>query len=240
MKKTFSLVGVLLLASSTLFAQELTLDDVLNNYYKASGFDKLQQVNTIIMSGMQTTHVVMPAKIYKVRPNKVRMERDVNDITGLTVYDGQTGWTTAPWSRNPNPQIAAGPILIDILNAADFDGILYNWKAKDHNAELVGKEAIDNTEVYRIKFTRKDGGIEFYLIDSKAFLLQRKIFKRMVRDKEMEVQNVYSDYKPIEGVMFAFTNETLMGGQVTSSTQYESIEVNKPVDDKLFLMPAAK
>lgn len=240
MKKLFILVGVLLLASSKPFAQELTIEDVINNYYKASGFDKLQKVNTIIMSGMQTTHVIMPSKMYRVRPNKIRIERDVNDITGLTVYDGQTGWSTAPWTKNPNPQVAAGPALIDILNVADFDGLLYNWKAKGHNAELIGKETINNVEVYRIKFTRKDGGIEFYLIDSKTFLLQRKIFNRMVRDKEMEIQNIYSDYKPIEGVMFAFTNETLMGGQVTSSTQYESIEVNKPVDESLFAMPQVK
>lgn len=240
MKKYLFLVGVLTLATSTIIAQELKLDDVLNNYYKASGLDKLQKVNTIIMSGTQTTHVVMPVKIYRVRPNKVRMERDVNDITGLTVYDGQTGWTTAPWTKNPNPQVAAGPILTDILNAADFDGLLYKWKEKGHTAELVGKEISDNVEVYRIKFTRKDGGLEYYLIDSKTFLLQRKVFKRMVKDKEVEVQNVFTDYKSVEGVMFAFTNENLMGGQTTSTTQFDSIEVNKPIDDKLFTMPTTK
>lgn len=239
MKKLFILVGVLLLmASTSTIAQELKIDDVLNNYYKASGFDKLQNVKTIIMSGTNTTHVVMPIKFYRVRPNKYRMERDVNDITGLTVFDGQNGWMTAPWSKNPLPQVISGPALNDLQYQADFDGALYNWKAKGHNAELVGTEKINDLDSYKIKFTKKDGGIEYYFIDCKNFLLQRKLNYRTVKDKEIEIQNNFSDYRSIDGVMFAFTNQNLMGGQLASEIQFESIELNKPVDDKIFVMPA--
>jgi hypothetical protein len=238
MKKLFILVGVLLIAASTTTAQELNLDQVLDKYYKANGFDKLQNVKSIIMTGSTTTWVVMPAKTYRVRPNKYRMERDVNDITGLTVYDGKTGWITAPWSKNPNPQVVAEPNLSELKIQADFDGLLYNWREKGHKVDLVGLEKLGNSDVYRIKVTRSDNIIEYYLIDSKSFLIQKKLGTRNVKGKDLKIDITFSDYRNIDGVMFPFDIMNNSEGQPSSAeTQYETIEVDKPVDDNLFIMP---
>ncbi len=238
MKKLFILVGVLIIAASTINAQELTLEQVLDKYYQANGFDKLQNVKTIIMTGSITNWVVMPTKVYKARPNKYRMERDVNDITGLTVYDGQTGWTTAPWTKNPNPQIVPEQGLVDLKIQADFDGLFYNWKDKGHKLELVGLEKLVDSDVYRIKFTRSDNLVDFYLIDSKTFLIQKKVGVRNVRGKDYKIDITFSDYRNVEGVMFPFSILNASEGQpAPAETQYETIEVNKPIDDKLFVMP---
>jgi len=240
MKKQFILVGVLLIVASTLTAQELNLDQILENHYKAVGFDKLQDVKTIIIFGTITTNVVMPIKYYKVRPNKFRMERDVADITGLSVFDGQNGWTTSPWTGNPAPQIAAGATLTDLQLQADFDGILYGWKAKGHKAELLGVEKIGDINVYNIKLIREDGGVEHHLIDCKNFLLKRKLSYRVVGGKEVEVENNFSDYRSVDGIMFPFVSETLIGGQPYSEIQYDSIELNQPIDEAIFVMPIYK
>lgn len=238
MKRYLFLVGVLLLTASTTIAQELKLDEVLNSYYKASGFDKLQDVKSIIMTGSITTWVVMPTKTYRVRPNKYRVERDVNDITGLTVYDGQTGWTTAPWSKNPNPQVVAEPNLSDLKIQADFDGLLYNWKDKGHKVELVGLEKLGDSDVYRIKVTRIDNLVEYYLIDSKSYLIQKKLGTRIFKEKDFKIDITFSDYRNIEGIMFPFDIMNNSEGQPSSAeTQYESIEVNNPVDENIFVMP---
>jgi hypothetical protein len=237
MKKLFILVGVLIIAASTSIAQELKLDEVLNYYYKATGLDKLQTVKTIIMSGTIIRQDAMPYKLYRVRPNKYRLERDVADITGLTVFDGQIGWSTASWSGNPKPQVIPAQALIDLQNVADFDGIIYDWKIKGHTTELVGKEKIEDSDVYRIKLTRKDGGIEYYLINCNNFLLLRKLSYRIIREKEVEVQNNFSDYRLVDGVMFAFTNVNFMGGQLYSTLQFDLVELNKNIDDNIFVMP---
>jgi hypothetical protein len=238
MKRLFILVGVIIIATSTTGAQSLNLDQIIENHYKVMGLDKLQNVKTIIMSGFITTHVVMPTKIYRVRPNKFRLERDVNDITGLSVFDGQIGWTTAPWSRNPLPQVLEGAPLADIKAKADFDGPIYNWQAKGHKAELIGIEKVGESDTYKIKLTRIDGGIEYYFIDCKNFLLIRKLAYQMVNGKETEIENTFSDYRSIEGIMFAYTSDNKLGGQPYSSIQYETIELNKSIDDNLFVKPA--
>ena len=237
MKKLFVLVGVVILASSTTKAQELNLEQVLDKYYKATGIDKLQNVNSIIMSGTLVTHVVMPYKVYRLRPNKYRMERDVNDITGATVYDGQKGWFTAPWSRNPNPQEASGLMLTDLLIQSDFDGLLYNWSLKDEKAELVGKETVNNSDAYKIKLIRKDGGVEFYLIDCNSFLLVKKTGTRTLRDKELQTYSEFNDYRDVDGIKFAYRVYNFLESQQPSEIEYESIELNKPIDPNLFIIP---
>lgn len=241
MKKLFILVGVLFIAASTINAQDLTLEQILDKYYQANGIDKLQNVKTIIMTGSITNWVVMPTKVYRVRPNKYRMERDVNDITGLTVYDGQTAWSTAPWTKNPNPQVMPEPGLSEVKIQADFDGLFYNWKEKGHKLELVGQEKLGELNVYRIKVTRSDNIVEEYLIDSKTFFIQKKLGIRNVRGKDIKIDFTYSDYRLVEGVMFPFNIMNRSEGQpAPAETQYDTIEVNKSVDDNLFVMPQVK
>lgn len=237
MKKLFVLVGVLLIAASKLTAQDLNLEQILEKHYKAAGLDNLQNVKTIIISGTITTNVIMPIKYFKVRPNKYRMERDVADITGLWIFDGQNGWTTAPWTDNPNPQVATGAALTDLQLQADFDGSIYNWKAKGHKAELVGVEKSDGSNVYRIKLIRNDGGIEYYLINANSFLLLKKISYKNNQGKNVEVENVFSDYRCIAGVMFAFDIVSNLDGQPSSEIIYETVDLNQPVDDEIFVMP---
>lgn len=238
MKKLFILVGVLLIAASTTTAQDLNLEQVLDKFYKANGIDKLQNVKSVIMTGNITTWVIMPVKVYKVRPNKFRQEKDNADITGLTVFDGQSGWFTAPWSKNPNPQVIPEANLGDIKILADFDGLFYNWKEKGYNLELVGLEKLGDLDVYRIKVTRSDNVVEYYLIDSKTFLIQKKVGIRNIRGKDFKVDFTYSDYRSIDGIMFPFDIMNNSEGQASSAdTQYETIEINQPVDDNLFVMP---
>lgn len=235
-KNIFTAIFLNILITSA-FAQEQTLDKILENYYKLNGFDKLQKINTIIMTGHITKQDYMPMKIIKVRPDKYKMEFDIQDMTAYQSYDGKTAWMTAPWTGNAKPQLMQEDAAKDIKVKADFDGVIYNWKKKEHKAELIGKDSLNNIEVYKIKLTRKDGGVEYYFIDIKEYLLQKKITTRISRGQEIEVASFYSDYRDIEGIKFSFTNENFMGGQPYSTIQYDTIELNKKIDDAIFKMP---
>lgn len=215
-------------------AQELSINQVLEKYYIASGFDKLQKVNTIIMTGHITKQDYMPMKIIKMRPDKYKMEFDIQDVTAYQSYDGKIAWMTAPWTGNAKPQIMNEAAAKDIKNKSDFDGALYNLKDKKHIAELIGKESINDIEVYKIKLSLIEGGTEFYFIDSKDFLLQKKIVIRISRDKETEVTSFYSDYRDVDGIKFYFISENFMAGQPYSTIQFDTIELNKTVDEKIF------
>jgi hypothetical protein len=237
MKKIFILLGILIVFASGNMAQELNLENVMDHYFKVNGFDKLQKIQTIIMKGSLVQQDIMPLKIIKMRPDKYLMEFDVADITSYQAYDGKTAWMTTPWTGNPKPQVMPEDRAKDIRNRADFDGLLFNWKAKGHIAELAGIDSVAKVPVYKIKLTRKDGGIEYYFVDAKNFMLIKRISYRVIRGKETEIANYFKDYKDVEGILFPFTIDATMDGQPYSSNQYETIELNKPVDVKMFEMP---
>jgi len=237
MSKFIVLIGLFFLTFTPAYNQDLTLDEVLEKYFKASGLDVFQSSKTIIMIGTLTQQDIMPLKIIKLRPDKYRMDFSVQDSPAIQAFDGQTAWWTMPWTGNNKPQIMSEERAKDIRIRADFDGILFNWQAKGHFAELVGREPMDSLQVYKIKVTRKDGGIEYYFIDAMRFLLQKRFSYRKQRDKEAEVENYFRDYRNIEGVQMAFVTENRIDGQTVSIVEYESVELKKPVDEKIFEMP---
>jgi hypothetical protein len=160
MKKAALIIGILSLTGSSVFSQEMKLDEILDKYYKAGGLDKLQKVQTITMTGTMVQQDAMPVKIIKMRPDKYLMEFDVADITAYQAYDGKTAWMTAPWTGNPKPQVMPEDRVKDLKPRTDFDGLLFNWQAKGHKAELVGNDSLIDNLAYKIKLTRNDGGIE--------------------------------------------------------------------------------
>jgi hypothetical protein len=238
MKKHILLLGLLFLIPSMLKATDPTLEEILLKYYKATGLEKLLTIKTVEMTGSLIQQDIMPLKVIKMRPDKFKMEFDVQDITAYQVYDGKTAWMTAPWTGNPKPQPMSADRAKDLRSRADFDGILFNWQAKGHHAELVGRETLDSLSAYKIKLTRDDGGIEYYFIDASDFLLKKRISYRKGRDKDVVIENFYSDYRNVEDVMFNFVTETAMDGQIVSKSQFETIKLNLPVDETIFNMPA--
>jgi hypothetical protein len=237
MKRTSLLIIFLFSFLAGIYAQDMRLDEILDHYFKANGFDKLQKVQTIVMKGSLTQQDIMPVKQIKMRPDKYFMEFDVADITAYQAYDGKTAWRTAPWTGNPKPQLMNEEAAKDASYRAVFDGLLYNWKSQGHEAELTGKDSVGAIQVYKIKLTRNDKGIEYYYIDTKNYMIQKRIYYRMIRGKETEVANFFRDYRDIEGIKFPFTIDATMDGQPYSSIQYDTIELNVPVDQKIFEMP---
>jgi|GEM_PF-3257543 len=90
---------------------------------------------------------------------KYLLEFDIQDITGFQGYDGQTAWSTAPWTGNPKPQVMPDDRDRNLRSRADFDGLLYNWKEKGHSVELVGRDTVENVQAFKLKVAKKDGGV---------------------------------------------------------------------------------
>jgi hypothetical protein len=237
MKRIYLLVVVFIIVIS-LKAQDFKLNEILDSYYSVNGFDKLQNVKTVTMTGIMNLYDNMPLQIVRVRPNKYIMIYDVQDITNYQAYDGNKFWVLMPQTGNAKPQLIPEERAKDFKARADFDGIIYNWKAKGHSAELIGNDTVNKVPVFKVKLTRQDGAIEYYFIGCTDFLLHKKQWFRMIRGKETIYESYYTDYKNIEGILFAFTVENrTVGFQYPTYYRFDSIELNKNVDEKIFEFP---
>ncbi|MBE0647108.1 MAG: hypothetical protein IH596_04910 [Bacteroidales bacterium] len=236
MKRVFFFIGSFLLLLISAQAQDLTLDEIMTKHYQASGMEKLQQVNTVIMIGLRVQQDIMPLKIVRKRPNLSLMEFDVADLTAYQAYDGNIGWSTAPWTGDASPKPLPESRTRDLMYQSDFDGMLYNWKEKGHHLELEGVDTMDTKLAYKIKLVRADSAIQYYFIGMGDFLLKKQTTFRMIRGEEISIENIFTDYRPVEGIPFAFNIETRYPGR-SVSMEFETIELNQSVEDDLFKMP---
>ncbi|MDP1620876.1 MAG: hypothetical protein Q8M08_00915 [Bacteroidales bacterium] len=68
-----------------------------------------------------------------------------------------------------------------------------------------------------------------------GFMLQKRLSFRLAGGKEITVENFFRDYRKVDGIPFAFTVATSYAGR-ENEIQFGSVELNKPVDLKIFSM----
>jgi hypothetical protein len=117
-------------------------------------------------------------------------------------------------------------------------GPLTNYKEKGSTVELIGKEDMEGTEVFKIMLTKKNKDVVYYYIDASTFLILKETSKVKFQDKEIEAETYYSNYKTINGITLATTSEQKSGGQLQEQITMDKIEFDVPMDDALFAMPA--
>jgi hypothetical protein len=222
-------------------AQEAKLDDILSAYYKAIGIEKMKDWQTVtgtgklIGQGMENL-----VKFYIKRPEKIRVEVEVQGNKMIQVFDGKQGWSIISWSGSSDPQDMTADDIKGMKDQADFEGALYNWKEKGHKAELIGKEDFEGSAVYKIKLTKADGDIETWFIDAENYVPLKMAATVKIQGNEIESECYFSNYSEFNGVLMAKTNINKYKSQTVSTMQLDKMEVNLPVSDSLFVKPVKK
>jgi hypothetical protein len=122
-----------------------------------------------------------------------------------------------------------------------MDGPLVDWKAKGHKVELVGKEKLEGTDVYKLKVTMKDGNVHYLFLDADSYLDIKGEAKRTVRGTEVETEQTIGDYKEVGGHMVPHSFESGAKGRPEKQKMtIEKVELDVPIEDARFAMPAKK
>jgi len=239
--KKVSLVMLSMLFSITIFAQDLSLDKILENYYEVNGIKKMKDVKTMTINGKSATMGQdFPFTIYKKRPSKFRLEVPIQGATMIQAFDGTTGWMVMPWTGTTDAKDMTPDQVKGFKKESDFEGPLYNWKEKGSKLELVGKEDMEGSEVYNLKLIDSDGDITNYYIDADNFVILKTKSKITVRGQEVTSETYFSNYQEDGGFVVAHSIETKNNGQTGQSMEITEIKYNEPVDDSLFDKPAPK
>lgn len=218
-------------------SQDLT--EVLNSHFKAIGQDKLTSVNSMKTTGKTIAQgMELDFNIFTQRPEKFKLEVDIQGAKMIQAFDGEKGWFVAPWTGSLDPIEISGVQLKSIKQQANMDGMLYNYAEKGYTTELLGKEDMEGTEVFKIKQTDKDGDIYYYFIDAENFVLLKTSSKVKMGESEIESETFYSNYKEFEGMLMAYSFESKTNGQTMSQINIETVELNPEIDPAIFTMPA--
>ena len=148
---------------------------------------------------------------------------------GFVKYDGE-------WMTPAEVQLAESTAARE---QADIDGPLVDWKKKGSRIELIGREAVEDREAYKLKITLKSGGVLTAYLDVKSANLVRTEGLRHVRGKQVQVETTFGDYRLTEGILFPHLVEVRATGRPhVVRIVVDRVEVNPVLSDALFVPPA--
>jgi len=240
---SFLIVGSLL---SSVSAQ--TADDVIGKYTEAmGGVEKLKSIKSIYTEGVAVSpnggEII--SKTYKVQDKLYRQDIDFGMGSMTMIITDKEGWFSNPRNGGAFESFPAEGVAGQ-QHELDCSGPLVDYVAKGHKAELIGKETIDGVECYNIKLTLKSGRAINYYIDNKNWYIIRTSAKGTAgmmggggggnrQPGEVEVKTNFSDFKKTaDGFVFPMTIGRAGFDGGTMKTSIEKVEVNKPVDPKLY------
>ena len=177
---------------------------------------------------------------YTKAPDKSLLEIIIQGMTMKQGYDGTTGWMINPMMGSKKPENVDDETAIEFKERGNIGGRLMNYKDEGTTAELLGKEDLEGTEVFKIKLTEKSGKVINYFFDTKNYMVlkEKQIVKR--NGKEYNTETTMSNYKTVNNVQMPYTMEiNTEGSQIGSQTvTLDKIEMNVDIDDNIFKMPA--
>lgn len=218
-----------------------TVDEIINHYLKTvGGLEKIRAVTSLRRTGRFIGGGGFEAAIAQEnkRANLVREEFSLQGMTGINAYDGKNGWKIEPWNGKKDPEALGEEEMKSIVEDADFDGPLVNYKEKGNKIELMGMDRFEGTDTFKLKVTKPNGDVYIYYLDTDYYVPIKVDTKRMVRGAEREYETAVGDYKEVNGWFLPFSFETnAKGSQDKSKVVYEKIEANIALDDSRFVMP---
>jgi len=221
-----------------------SVDEIIAHYLKSvGGMEKIQAVNTLRRTGKFNGGGGFEAVVVQEnkRGNMVREEFSLQGMTAINAYDSKTGWKIEPWGGKKDPEALGEEETKSILEDADFDGPLVNYKQKGNKVEFVGMDQFEGTDTFKLKVTKPNGDLYFYYLDTDYYVPIKIDTKRTVRGAEREYETALGDYKEVNGWYLPFSFETnTKGSPDKSKITYDKIEANVTIEDTRFRMPPVK
>ncbi|HZB46621.1 MAG TPA: hypothetical protein VE360_15300, partial [Pyrinomonadaceae bacterium] len=163
------LVAVACVAALAAHASAQTADEIVEKFIKTvGGMEKIQAVKSLRRVGKFSGGGGFEAVLVEEnrRPNLVRQEFVIQGMTGVTAYDGKTGWKIEPWGGKKDAEALSEEEMKGIIEDSDLDGPLVNYRAKGVKVEYVGTDEVEGTDAYKLKVTMANGDVRFYFMDT--------------------------------------------------------------------------
>ena len=230
MKRILALALALMIASAIPAVAEMTADEIITKHIEAYGGAKaMGDVKTMTMKGsMFAQGMPLDLTAYIVLPGKSFMQVSAN---GMVMYAAGTNGKDAWATQMGQTFILEGKDKADLESQAEQFTLL-DYKKKGGTAKFLGEDLVKGAKAYKVEYVSAKNDTTTYFFDAATYYI--------VREKTASSNTSFSDHKSAGGIVYPFKINSQMqaGGQsVQQMITIDSIGVNVPIADSLFVMP---
>jgi zinc protease len=185
--------------------------------------------------GLRGATVEAEATTYLVYPDRVRIDTTLQGVTSLQVYDGDHAWVRDPngvhevpagATRNLKVSLQRNPI--SLLLAAERGTVRARLLPDIKDATGTLRRALE------VSGTDLDPVVLY--IDPDTGLISKETYVAGGPGQPL-IEELFSDYRPVDGVQVAYVTTIRRGGQPILEQRVRDITINSPLDSTLFERP---
>ncbi|MBR07450.1 MAG: outer membrane lipoprotein-sorting protein [Rickettsiales bacterium] len=248
MRKIALMAMVLVFAAAGLSAQDITVDEILENYFEnTGGLENWKALKGVKMTAkLNQGGMEIPLEIVQMSDGRTYTKFSLQGTEIYQgVFDGETLWGINFQNMQAEKSDAETTANYK-LNINDFPDSFIDYEEKGYTVELLGTETIDGAETYKVKLVKEpitingeeQEDVTYYYFDTEAFI-------PIAQDTEVKqgpqagiIQRItQSDFDEVEGLYFPFSMTQGVKDGPSQPISIESIEVNPEVDESVFKFP---
>jgi len=232
------LFALLSFAVVTVHAQ--SADEVIQKFSaNMGGLEAFNKITSAKMTGTVTAQGGEFSLTTQIINGKgMRTDVDVMGQSVTNCFNNGSGWKINPFQGFPTATEVTGSELNEFKAQSMLANQLMDYKARGHQVDMQGEETIEGIKTFKVKLTNKDDSkVTTYFLSISNYTLIKSVATREMQGQEVEVETFYSDLKEFGAVKFFMSRSQKMNGEEFQVIKFEKIELNVPVDEKIFEIP---
>lgn len=214
---------------------------IARNVEARGGADRWRSVNSLRVSGQmdlgQGLHV--PYTIEQKRPGKMCVEFEFDKQLATQCVTGDSGWKVLPFMGRPRPEAMTEAEFVEMADAAEIDGLLFDSARRGHEVSLLGTETINGREAYKLEIVLPRGATRWVYLDAETALEVKLETIRTRNGREQRIETWYSDWRETDGLLIPRRQDSKAEGEPESHwLTVDNVAVNPSIADERFAEPA--
>lgn len=207
---------------------------------KAAGGEKLASLKTLGISESGELNypqgdVSLNVKWMVAYPNRSHGEVTLGDQKIVQVCDGSSAWLQfAQSTRDTTPVISEFKRGISLFGGGW--GLYEQVLAGKLAGQFIGEAEIDGKKTLGVSVEGPFGPLKLYF-DSTTHLLAAARFQSAGEHGATDNEQRWSDYRPVDGMLFAFSTVTYRDGTKFFESTVQDVLLNPKLDESLFAKP---
>jgi len=215
--------------------------DVLRRVVDAKGgLAALQAVRSVIAEADTTLQMpqgtlASSTRTYVMYPDRFRVDATVAGAQVVQIYAGGNAWVKDPNGVHEAPPAMRADFAASVRR--DTIPVLLGAMKGDYTVRLMPEEIRNGARGSRVlEFSGRDVALKLYIDDQD--LIAKQAFTTTGADgMPLDVEEVFSDYRTINGVRVPFEAQLMHNGQPIMKRTLKSVAFNGQVSETLFARP---